>query len=228
MPRYAMVIDLETCYGCDACKMACRDRYLSPPSVTLAEVLKVDVKGTGNTPPTRLFLPHLCMQCDAPPCRDACEDEAIHIQDGGIVVIDPDRCTGCAACVSACPYDAMYIVEEPLLKSDENPLLSPEEKRLMADWQKRFANNTPAKCDFCAELVAKGRLPRCVAVCPVGAHTFGDLDDPDDPLHQLLSDSVVAPLLDHLGTRPKVFYRPPKGRTLSETERLVLKRGLPV
>jgi anaerobic carbon-monoxide dehydrogenase iron sulfur subunit len=52
--------------------------------------------------------PVLCHFCDDPPCAAACPVEALskHPQTGAIAV-DPELCTGCEACVSACPFNAM-------------------------------------------------------------------------------------------------------------------------
>ncbi|ERP32123.1 RnfABCDGE type electron transport complex subunit B [Chitinivibrio alkaliphilus] len=43
-------------------------------------------------------------------CVKACEFEAITITDTGIAYIDPDKCTGCEACVSTCPRSIIMMM----------------------------------------------------------------------------------------------------------------------
>ena len=53
--------------------------------------------------------PVLCQFCDDPACASACPAEALTKQlSTGAIHLDPDLCTGCEACVSACPFNAMF------------------------------------------------------------------------------------------------------------------------
>jgi molybdopterin-containing oxidoreductase family iron-sulfur binding subunit len=62
------------------------------------------------------------------------------------------------------------------------------------------------KCTFCVHRLAKGLEPACANICPVNAITFGDLDDPNSVLSDLISKNEHFVLKEHLGTKPKVFY----------------------
>ena len=50
---------------------------------------------------------HTCRQCRRAPCAEACPVEAISRTQAGYWVVDEGLCTGCGACVAACPFDAI-------------------------------------------------------------------------------------------------------------------------
>jgi ferredoxin len=82
----------------------------------------------------------------------ACPIEgAIYKRDDGLVIIDPEKCTGCKVCVDVCPYDAIYFNEDL---------------------------NIAQKCTGCAHLLDAGwKEPRCVDACPTQALKFIDESD---------------------------------------------------
>ncbi len=62
------------------------------------------------------------------------------------------------------------------------------------------------KCTFCDHRVEQGLKPACVETCVGSSRMFGDLDDPEDPVAQMVASGVARPLMPHLGTRPNVYY----------------------
>jgi len=48
--------------------------------------------------------------------------------------------------------------------------------------------------------------PACVVACPVGARIFGDLNDPDSKVSQMLKSIPSYRLREDLGTEPRVYY----------------------
>ena len=62
------------------------------------------------------------------------------------------------------------------------------------------------KCTLCKERTDRGEEPMCVACCPTSARTFGDLDDPNSEISQLVVARKAGVLLEEQGTRPQVHY----------------------
>ena len=52
--------------------------------------------------------------------------------------------------------------------------------------------------------------PACVNICPVGARTFGDLQDPESAVSRMIENQATLRLREELGTRSSVYYIPPK------------------
>ena len=212
MTRLGMIIDLEKCYGCDACAMACRDEHLVPADVHFVTVLK-------SRDHRCITVPTLCMHCDDPICMSACPYNALFRDDEGVVVVRDDVCTGCGECTIACPYGAMVrsSLEEP---TRSNAFMSTRENQLKERWATRRKRRIPAKCDFCETRRRNGRLPACAAICPQNAYLIGDLDNPSDPLARLVA-SGSAMAFSRQGASPRVFYRVEKTADLEVIRHLM-------
>jgi tetrathionate reductase subunit B len=62
------------------------------------------------------------------------------------------------------------------------------------------------KCSFCQHRLKEGKEPACVATCVGGSRMFGDLDDPNSQVSQLLRDNSSRTLKPEVGTKPNVYY----------------------
>jgi Fe-S-cluster-containing dehydrogenase component len=62
------------------------------------------------------------------------------------------------------------------------------------------------KCTFCVQRVEKSMDPACVETCPVGALTFGDIEDPESAPSKKLREKRAFRLLEEQNTNPSVFY----------------------
>ena len=208
MPRYGMVIDLKRCYGCYACVMACKVKNHTPPGVFWARVLKGESGTYPNT--VRQALPVLCNHCEEPSCQEVCPTGATMTLDGGIVVVDQDKCMGCKYCIMACPYGARYSVDKWESYFPAGIPLSPYEEFSKKFWAEKSGVGTATKCDFCRDRLDEGKLPACVDACPAHARVFGDLDDPESEVSILLRTHKGTPLNPELGNQPKVYYLEPR------------------
>jgi len=210
MTRYAMVIDLRRCVGCQTCTAACKNANATPPGVQWRRVLDVE---TGEFPDVRRsFVPVSCMHCGDPPCESVCPTKATKKRADGLVWIDYDLCIGCANCIMACPYEARSIVHEPGYAYGDRPM-APE--KIGFD-PARIGVAT--KCNFCKDRIdaaAKtGQIPghdpdatpACVNSCIAGAMAFGDLEDPQSNVNRLLAETQHFRMHEELGTDPGVYY----------------------
>jgi len=195
MTHYAMVIDLNTCVGCNACMAACAMENQTPVWKNKWRTYVPEKEIGTSEMVMRRFFPRLCNHCDNPPCLTVCPTGATYKRPDGIVMIDPDRCMGCRACAMACPYDARYEVTYDDIKTG---------KEFYGELQRTSPGMD--KCSFCAHRLDNGMKPACVETCVGSARQFGDLDNPADPVAQMVMSGVAQPLMPHLGTRPNVYY----------------------
>jgi molybdopterin-containing oxidoreductase family iron-sulfur binding subunit len=219
--RWVMVIDLRKCVGCHACTISCVAENKLPPGVVYRPVLEEEIGTYPNV--TRRFTPRPCMQCDNPPCTPVCPVNATYKNPDGVVVIDYDQCIGCRYCITACPYGARtFDFGDTYTKS------APEAAGLIlgksiADDYERAANfeygdlharinayDSPIgnvrKCHFCLHRLAVGMLPSCTTTCIGRATFFGDANDPDSLVSELIASPNVMRLKEELGTEPRVYY----------------------
>jgi len=110
----------------------------------------------------------------------------------------------------ACPYGARYSVEKWESYFPEGLPLSPYELFARKYWEEHSGCGVATKCDFCLDRLAEGKLPACVEACPAKARTFGDLDDTDSGVSQLIRRYRGEMLNPELGNNPKVYYLIPR------------------
>jgi molybdopterin-containing oxidoreductase family iron-sulfur binding subunit len=110
-------IDERFCMGCHACEVACKQEHGLPEG---PRMIRVDpaVLAPGAAAPVgavvppgadgftrRLWHVSVCLHCDGAACVEACPERALE-QEGGVVRVAVDLCTGCRLCADACPSDA--------------------------------------------------------------------------------------------------------------------------
>lgn len=181
----AFVIDVSLCKGCYACQIACKDEHVdndwSPYSRSQPETghfwLGIEERVRGSVPKVMMsFIPKLCMHCDDPPCMIDCPEEAIYKREDGLVIIDPDKCTGCRVCMEVCPYEVIFFNE---------------------------AMEIAQKCTGCAHLLDHDDdwdVPRCVDACPNEAIRFAEESELTNAIEKSEQINPEA------GKGPRVFY----------------------
>ncbi len=205
-----MIADLNRCVGCQTCTSACKHTNATPPSVQWRQVL--DIEGGEYPDVKRTFVPVGCMHCEDPPCMHVCPSTATRQRSDGIVTIDYDICIGCAYCAVACPYQARFKIDKPLMAYG-----SPEMKH-EAQREDPARIGVAQKCTFCVDRIDFGlengltpgidaaATPACVNSCIADAMHFGDLDDPDSNVSLLLKEHKHFRMHEELGTGPGFHY----------------------
>jgi molybdopterin-containing oxidoreductase family iron-sulfur binding subunit len=62
------------------------------------------------------------------------------------------------------------------------------------------------KCHFCLHRLAEGMLPACTTTCIGRATFFGDANDPNSLVADLIASPNVMRLKEDMGTEPRVYY----------------------
>ncbi len=209
---WVMVLDLSKCRNARNCVRSCQTAHHLRPEQYHLNTLQM--QDTESTKP--YHMPKQCQHCDNPPCVSVCPVNATFKRNDGIVLIDNERCIGCRFCIAACPYSARsFNWFEPKDADKDVDLVYDIELNVP---QKK---GTITKCLFSADKLRKGELPYCVTACPNGVYYFGDFNEDAVTngttkqtvrLSQLLSDNGAYQLMPELGTKPRIYYLPPKNR----------------
>ena len=178
MTRYVMVIDTKLCIGCGDCVTACKNENQMPAGLNRDWVVE-ETRGVYPNLFTQ-FRSERCNHCSHATCVYLCPTGASHYwRDTNIVLVDRGKCTGCKACIAACPYDARLIMHP---------------------------DGYIDKCTFCHHRVEQGQNPACVSTCPTKCMYFGVLDDPGSKVSELLRTRKYKTLLEETGNQPNVYY----------------------
>ncbi len=230
---WGMVINLDSCIGCNACVVACQAEN-NVPVVGKDQVLagrdmhwlRVDryYAAADDNPDTR-FMPVPCMHCENAPCELACPVEATVHDNEGLNVMVYNRCIGTRACSAYCPYKVRhfnflhYSEASAPIQAQRNPNVTVRARGVME------------KCTYCVQRIVAARIESdqqhrpirdgevvtaCAAACPTQAITFGNLADKSSAVATARQDPRNYALLGELNTRPRTTYlaafTPPAGK----------------
>jgi molybdopterin-containing oxidoreductase family iron-sulfur binding subunit len=210
--RYAMVIDLARCVGCQTCAIQCKLENNVPLGLAWNRVLtmggqQIDTP-KGTFPNLEMYhVPLACQHCEDPPCVKVCPVGCCYQRPDGIVLIKYEQCIGCRYCIAACPYgvrvfnwgDPQHVPDFPIGNAEV-----PVRPRGVVE-----------KCTFCVHRVDKGLDPACVASCPARARFFGDVNDPESEVSKLIRERSGYQLLPEIGTDPHVYFLPPRRKGIA-------------
>jgi Fe-S-cluster-containing dehydrogenase component len=201
--KLGLVIDLDTCVGCHACAVNCKEWNASGHSAPLPDFNPYQADPTGvwfnrihsfevgeGADGRTVHFPKNCLHCETPDCVTVCPTGASYKRaEDGIVLVNADLCIGCKLCSWACPYGAREF-------DDDAGIMK--------------------KCTLCIDKIYNetleevDRVPACVATCPVGARHYGDLGDSASAVSQLVAERGGYALMPEMGYQPVSRYLPPR------------------
>ncbi len=207
--KFVMVIDLAKCKNARNCVESCQKAHKLDYHEEFMKVQLIQ----DNEAASPYWFPKPCFHCDEPPCVTVCPTGATFKREDSIVLIDNDRCIGCKFCVTSCPYSARQFNWGHKDKfDDKSQPYSPETSVPQAE-------GTVMKCDFCPDMLRQGKLPHCAQSCPMGVIYFGDKNEDivtngEETVRfsELIKDRGGYRHLEHLGTKPNVYYLPAVNR----------------
>ncbi|AAY81395.1 4Fe-4S dicluster domain-containing protein [Sulfolobus acidocaldarius] len=198
--NFAIITDLNKCFGCAGCQMSCKEWNTSGMFGPLPDlnpygdldvmfwlrVLNVEV---GNWPQTKVYnIPINCFHCMNAPCVPVCPVGATfkRVEDG-IVLVDYNKCIGCKYCIYGCPYGNRFF--DPV-------------------------QGVVKKCTHCFDrlydttIPPEERIPACIHGCMVQARIWANILDPTDPGTILFVDKGGFVMGPETGANPASGYLP--------------------
>ncbi len=215
--RWAMVIDLRRCDGCQSvgkppqCTRACIEGHYAPEPMEWIQIYEQPISGGATQ-----FVPMPCQHCQNAPCVNVCPVGATFHTPEGTVLIDQQRCIGCRICMEACPYDRRFF-------NWGSAPIPPETLFMQYDveHQSPAIKGTVMKCDLCPDMARTGKLPYCSEACPNKAIYYGDLEEDLATngaevvtLSRFLATQAGYRQKEDLGTEPRVYYIPGHGEAV--------------
>lgn len=243
---WGMIIDLNSCIGCNACVVSCISEN-NTPTVGRDEVLArremhwlridryyssdaeaEDLKGLeiASANPEVTFQPMLCQHCSNAPCETVCPVLATTHSTEGLNQMTYNRCIGTRYCANNCPYKVRrfnwfkyhdedkfdYQFNNDLGKMVINPDVTVRSRGVIE------------KCSFCVQRIQEGKLTAkkerrrplpdeiqtaCAQACPTNAIIFGDMNNPESTISQMLEVELqerAFHVLEEINVKPQISY----------------------
>jgi molybdopterin-containing oxidoreductase family iron-sulfur binding subunit len=180
--HWGMSIDMNSCFGCGACVVACHAennisvvgksevmRYHDMHWLRIDRYFSGDVNDTDGV--QTVFQPMLCQHCDNAPCENVCPVSATNHSSEGLNQMAYNRCIGTRYCANNCPFKVRRFNWADYTGADSFPNNQVDHVDdavlMMNDDLTRMVLNPDVtvrsrgvieKCSFCVQRLQEGKL----------------------------------------------------------------------
>ena len=229
--QWGMSIDLNVCTGCANCVISCQAEnnvaVIGKEQVRNRRIMhwmRIDrYYSEEEENPEMFHMPVMCLHCDNAPCENVCPVAATNHSNEGLNQMAYNRCIGTRYCINNCPYKVRrfnwfeyvnnnnfdYNMNSELGKLVLNPDVTVRQRGVVE------------KCSLCVQRIQEKKLVAkmenrdlydgeiqvaCQQSCPTDAIQFGNLQDENSQVAQLVKEERMYHLLEELHTLPSTSY----------------------
>ncbi len=174
--------------------------------------------------PQVAFQPVMCQHCNHAPCETVCPVAATSHGKQGQNQMAYNRCVGTRYCANNCPYKVRRFNWFNYANNDQfNFNMNNDMGRMVLNPDVAVrSRGVMEKCSMCIQMTQatilkakrEGRAVNtdefkvaCSTACPTNAIVFGDINNENDEIVAKLQDKRQYYLLEHIGTKPNMFYQ---------------------